>query len=51
MYAAFTPASRTSSPVVFTDLIASATHPTDWNDAHCVVIPKPGKGTYQTESA
>jgi hypothetical protein len=35
---------------VFTDLFTSTTHPTEWKDAHCVVIPKPGKRTYQTAS-
>jgi hypothetical protein len=38
-------------PRIFTDLFASATHPTEWKAAHCVVIPKPGKSTYQTASA
>jgi hypothetical protein len=38
-------------PRVFTDLFTSTTHPTEWKDAHCVVISKPGKGTYQTASA
>jgi hypothetical protein len=38
-------------PRTFTDLFASAIHPTEWKDAHCVVIPKPGKRTYQTASA
>jgi hypothetical protein len=38
-------------PRVFTDLFTSTTHPTEWKDAHCVVIPKPGKRTYQTASA
>jgi hypothetical protein len=38
-------------PRVFTELFASATHPSEWKDAHCVVIPKPGKSTYQTASA
>jgi ribonuclease HI len=38
-------------PKTFTDLFASAIHPTEWKDAHCVVITKPGKRTYQTVSA
>jgi hypothetical protein len=38
-------------PRTFTDLFTSATYPTEWKDAHCVVIPKPGKSTYQTASA
>jgi hypothetical protein len=38
-------------PRIITDLLASAIHPTEWKDAHCVVIPKPGKGSYQTASA
>jgi hypothetical protein len=38
-------------PRTFTDLFTSATHPKEWKDAHCVVIPKPGKSTYQTASA
>jgi hypothetical protein len=38
-------------PRVFTDLFTSTTHPTEWKDAHCLVIPKPGKRTYQTPSA
>jgi hypothetical protein len=38
-------------PRTFTDLFMSAIHPTEWKDAHCVVIAKPGKRTYQTASA
>jgi hypothetical protein len=38
-------------PRTFTDLFASAIHPTEWKDAHCLVIPKPVKRTYQTASA
>jgi hypothetical protein len=38
-------------PCTFTELFASATHPSEWKDTHCVVIPKPGKSTYQTASA
>jgi hypothetical protein len=37
-------------PRTFTDLFASAIHPTEWKDAHCMMIPKPGKRTYQTAS-
>jgi hypothetical protein len=36
---------------IFTDLLASAIHPTEWKDAHCVVISKPGKGSHQTACA
>jgi hypothetical protein len=38
-------------PQIFTDLFPSAIHPAEWKDAICVVIPKLGKGSYQTESA
>jgi hypothetical protein len=38
-------------PRVSTNLFTSAIHPSEWKDAHCVVIPKPGKSTYQTASA
>jgi hypothetical protein len=38
-------------PRIFTDLFAWAAHPTECKAAHCVVIPKPGKSTYQTASA
>jgi hypothetical protein len=38
-------------PETFTALFASAIHPQEWKDAHCVVIPNPRKRTHQTTSA
>jgi hypothetical protein len=33
-------------PRLFTTLFDTGTHPVEWKTAHCVVIPKPGKGSY-----
>jgi ribonuclease HI len=38
-------------PRLFTALFDTSTHPVEWKTAHCVVIPKPGKGSYTTASS
>jgi hypothetical protein len=38
-------------PRLFTALFDDGTHPVEWKTAHCVVIPKPGKGSYTAASS
>jgi ribonuclease HI len=41
----------TALPRLFTALFDTSTHPVEWKTAHCVVIPKPGKGSYTTANS